>query len=270
MRHRARLSAAALQSAPMTAQPHPGRSLARRHRRIGPPRRAGRRRRRRRRARGAGRHRAADLPALGGQGAAGAAAGGQRRRRRAAAQRRRTGAGLRLARRRAGARAPPPPPCWPRPASTRARWSAARTGPTTRPSSASGRARRDAERAAQQLLGQTRRLRLPGLPAAPTARDRARLPARLRAARPPGDARGDRRAAGRHRLRPVAHAPRGTDGCSIPTYAIPLRHLAQAFARVGTGVGLRADARARRAAPARRRWRRRRSWWPAAAASTRA
>jgi len=31
---------------------------------------------------------------------------------------------------------------------------------------------------------------------------------------------------------------RGTDGCSIPTYAIPLRHLALAFARVATGVGL--------------------------------
>jgi L-asparaginase II len=34
-------------------------------------------------------------------------------------------------------------------------------------------------------------------------------------------------------------APRGTDGCSIPTYAIPLRKLALAFARVATGVGLR-------------------------------
>ena len=33
-------------------------------------------------------------------------------------------------------------------------------------------------------------------------------------------------------------APQGVDGCSIPTYAIPLRHLAQAFARVGTGIGL--------------------------------
>jgi L-asparaginase II len=32
----------------------------------------------------------------------------------------------------------------------------------------------------------------------------------------------------------------GTDGCSIPTYAVPLRHLAHAFARVGTGVGRRA------------------------------
>ena len=31
----------------------------------------------------------------------------------------------------------------------------------------------------------------------------------------------------------------GTDGCSIPAYAIPLRHLAHAFARVATGVGLR-------------------------------
>lgn len=34
-------------------------------------------------------------------------------------------------------------------------------------------------------------------------------------------------------------APRGTDGCSIPTYGIALRRLALAFARVGTGVGLR-------------------------------
>ena len=33
-------------------------------------------------------------------------------------------------------------------------------------------------------------------------------------------------------------APRGTDGCSIPTYAIPLANLALAFARVGTGSGL--------------------------------
>jgi L-asparaginase II len=31
----------------------------------------------------------------------------------------------------------------------------------------------------------------------------------------------------------------GTDGCSIPTYAIPLRHLAHAFARIATGHGLR-------------------------------
>jgi L-asparaginase II len=34
---------------------------------------------------------------------------------------------------------------------------------------------------------------------------------------------------------------RGTDGCSIPTYAIPLRALALAFARFGTGKGLPAD-----------------------------
>jgi len=38
----------------------------------------------------------------------------------------------------------------------------------------------------------------------------------------------------------LARAPRGIDGCSIPTYAIPLRHLALAFARVGTGIGLSA------------------------------
>ncbi len=38
----------------------------------------------------------------------------------------------------------------------------------------------------------------------------------------------------------------GTDGCSIPTYAIPLQHLAHAFARVATGVGLR-DGHARAA-----------------------
>jgi L-asparaginase II len=38
----------------------------------------------------------------------------------------------------------------------------------------------------------------------------------------------------------LAHTAVGTDGCSIPTYAIPLQHLAHAFARVGTGVGLSA------------------------------
>ncbi len=46
-------------------------------------------------------------------------------------------------------------------------------------------------------------------------------------------------------------APRGTDGCSIPTYAIPLRHLARGFARAGSGVGL-APARAAAAARLRR------------------
>jgi len=47
----------------------------------------------------------------------------------------------------------------------------------------------------------------------------------------------------------------GTDGCSIPTYAIPLRHLAHAFAKVGSGVGLSAGharaAKRLRAAAAR-------------------
>ena len=38
----------------------------------------------------------------------------------------------------------------------------------------------------------------------------------------------------------LSRTARGTDGCSIPTYAIPLRALALAFARIGTGVGLSA------------------------------
>ena len=48
----------------------------------------------------------------------------------------------------------------------------------------------------------------------------------------------------------LSHAPRGTDGCSIPTYAIPLRQLAHGFARAGSGVGLSAG---RAAAAARLR-----------------
>ena len=46
----------------------------------------------------------------------------------------------------------------------------------------------------------------------------------------------------------LAHAPRATDGCSIPTFGIPLRSLARGFARFGSGVGLaprRAEAAAR-------------------------
>ena len=49
----------------------------------------------------------------------------------------------------------------------------------------------------------------------------------------------------------LAEAPRATDGCSIPTFAIPLRALALGFARFGTGTGLR-DDRARAAARLRR------------------
>ncbi len=36
----------------------------------------------------------------------------------------------------------------------------------------------------------------------------------------------------------LSNAPRGTDGCSIPTYATALRRLALAFARIGSGAGL--------------------------------
>ena len=53
----------------------------------------------------------------------------------------------------------------------------------------------------------------------------------------------------------LADAPRATDGCSIPTYAIPLRALALGFARFGSGIGLapehaRAAARLRAAVAA--------------------
>ncbi|MBL8325615.1 MAG: asparaginase [Rubrivivax sp.] len=45
----------------------------------------------------------------------------------------------------------------------------------------------------------------------------------------------------------LGSAAQGIDGCSIPTFAIPLRHLAHAFARVATGQGLAPDdARAAR------------------------
>jgi L-asparaginase II len=44
----------------------------------------------------------------------------------------------------------------------------------------------------------------------------------------------------------LSKTAQGTDGCSIPTYAIPLRHLAHAFARVATGLGL-SDSHARAA-----------------------
>jgi L-asparaginase II len=36
----------------------------------------------------------------------------------------------------------------------------------------------------------------------------------------------------------LENTPRGIDGCSIPTFAVPLHRLALAFARIGTGVGL--------------------------------
>lgn len=39
----------------------------------------------------------------------------------------------------------------------------------------------------------------------------------------------------------LSRSARGTDGCSIPTHAVPLRHLALAFARVATGQGLSPD-----------------------------
>ncbi len=49
----------------------------------------------------------------------------------------------------------------------------------------------------------------------------------------------------------VEQAPRGIDGCSIPTFALPLRALALAFARCATGQGL-SDGNARAAQRLRR------------------
>ncbi len=49
----------------------------------------------------------------------------------------------------------------------------------------------------------------------------------------------------------LADAPVGIDGCSIPTFAVPLGRLAHGFARFGSGVGL-STARAAAAARLRR------------------
>ena len=61
---------------------------------------------------------------------------------------------------------------------------------------------------------------------------------------------------------------RGIDGCSIPTYAVPLPALAFGFAKFGAGVGLRRAARGQRSGSAVRSPQTR-SWSRAAAASTR-
>jgi L-asparaginase II len=57
---------------------------------------------------------------------------------------------------------------------------------------------------------------------------------------------------------PLSNHDRAIDGCSVPTWAIPIANLARAFAKFGTGRGLalgRADAAARlRAACARKPW----------------
>jgi L-asparaginase II len=39
----------------------------------------------------------------------------------------------------------------------------------------------------------------------------------------------------------LERAPRATDGCSIPTFGIPLRRLAHGFARFATGIGLASE-----------------------------
>ena len=97
-----------------------------------------------------------------------------------------------------------------------------------------------AERTAQQLLGQARRLSVPGLRAARRCVDlRQYVCGYVKPEHPlMREVTAALQAATGHDL---ANTPQGIDGCSIPTYAVPLRRLAHAFARVGTGIGLRAD-----------------------------
>ena len=148
------------------------------------------------------RHPATDLPALRRQGAAGPAAGRERRRRQARPRRRGTGHRLRLARRRATCTPRSWPACWTRPASTPARSNAACTGPSTTRPCAAWLQGREPDAPQQQLLGQARRLPLPGL----RARRRRPTCATTRAATSRRDHPVMRAvtagAAGRDRLRP--------------------------------------------------------------------
>ena len=94
--------------------------------------------------------------------------------------------------------------------------------------------------AAQQLLGQALRLSVPGLPSLPSV-GRCRpcwFRTRLCGARAPGDARGHARAGADHRAGPGPCATRHRWLFHPPTYALPLRALALAFARVGIGQRL--------------------------------
>lgn len=47
----------------------------------------------------------------------------------------------------------------------------------------------------------------------------------------------------------------GVDGCSIPTYAVPLKGLAHGFAKMATGRGWKRVVRQRRAVSSRPAWR---------------
>ena len=131
--------------------------------------------------------------------------------------------------------------CWPRPAWTRRRWNAARIGRSNHDATvALARSGRCADRAAQQLLRQAFRLPLH----LPPSRHR-RIAAMSRADHPyPGD--GARRDGGGDRRAARRRQQRGIDGCSIPTYAVPLKSLALGFARMATGDGLSASSAPRR------------------------
>ena len=100
-------------------------------------------------------------------------------------------------------------------------------------------------------------------------------------ASPAGSTRGRAATSARHRVQEIVRGSledltgashtedvRGIDGCSIPTYAMPLPALAFGFAKFGTGTGISRGC-AEAAKRIRRRWRSIPSWWPARAGSTR-
>ena len=199
----------------------------------------------------AGRRGAAGLSALGDQGAAGATAGRIRRRRPLRAWRRGTGAGLRVAQRRAR-------PCGDRDEHadarrprSRARSNAARTGRST-----SRRRRRWRDPAAQaSALHNNCSGKHGGFLCAACAMG-ADTGSYVEAAHP---VQREVKAA----LESLTGAALSqdvcaVDGCSVPTWAVPLGALARGFARFGTGEGLppeRAKAAARlRAACAQHPW----------------
>ena len=62
--------------------------------------------------------------------------------------------------------------------------------------------------------------------------------------------RAGARRAGRYDRRVLSEDRRAIDGCSVPTWAMPLQNLAHAFAKFGTGHGLAPERAARRGAAA--------------------
>ena len=200
----------------------------------------------------AGRRRTAGLSALGHQGVAGAGAGRNRRRRPLWPRTRRNWRSPAPRTAASPAMSRPRRACSRSPVSMRSALKCGAHWPIAPAVGAGAGARgRHGQRAAQQLLGQARRLSLRRL----RARSRPRL---LRRAGASGAARGQGHAGKSHRRYDPATDVCAIDGCSVPTWAVPLDGMARAFARFGTGAGLapeRAKAAARlRAACAEHPW----------------